>query len=122
MRSICCAIAVALALCASGRAEAQVVVRNVAPAWAPEPVAPAALGTYTYNASYSVPVTYSIPYSYYAAWPNWPARGYVGYGPTDIFAFYGQPYGRPYDLWTWPYMSSSYYGGYLARYYYPPVR
>jgi hypothetical protein len=58
-----------------------------------------------------------LPYSYYAAYP-YPARIYVGYGAYD-FPFYGQPYGYPYDKWTWPYMTSG-YGG-LARYYYPPV-
>jgi hypothetical protein len=63
---------------------------------------------------------YFIPtYSYYAAFP-YPARGYVGYGDND-FPFYGQPYGKPTDRWTWAYMSDPNYGV-LARYYYPPVR
>ena len=116
MRGFCCVIAFVLAISVSGRAEAQVMVRNVAPVWAPQGFAPVDVTTYTYSSAYSV------PYSYYAAWPNWPARGYVGYGPNDIFPYYGRPYGRVYDLWTWSYMSDSYYGGALARYYYPPVR
>ena len=62
---------------------------------------------------------YVPPYSYYAAWP-WPARVYVPYGPGDEFAFYGRPYGHPYDRWTWPYMSGGYSRS-LARYYYPPL-
>ena len=63
---------------------------------------------------------YGPPYRYYAALP-WAARGYVPYGPGDMFPFYGDPYGHPYDPWIWPYMSGGYYR-YLARYYYPPVR
>jgi hypothetical protein len=59
------------------------------------------------------------PYSYYAAWPG-PARGYVPYGPSDQFAFYGQPYGHAYDRWTWAYMGGGYNRS-LARYYYPPI-
>jgi hypothetical protein len=89
-------------------AEAQVLV------WSGAPSGPS--GSFTYSSAYVV------PYSYYAAWPNWPARGYVGYGESDIFPFYGRPYGRVYDKWTWNYMSDAYYGGVLARYYYPPVR
>lgn len=116
MKRLCCAFVLALIVWGSDRVEAQVLVRNVAPVWAPGGFAPADVGTFTYASGYSV------PYSYYAAWPNWPARGYVGYGPNDIFPYYGRPYGHPYDLWTWPYMSESYFGGALARYYYPPVR
>jgi len=62
---------------------------------------------------------YVPPYSYYAALPH-RARGYVSYGSND-FPFYGVPYGRPYDPWTWPYMSGGYNRG-LARYYDPPVK
>jgi hypothetical protein len=70
--------------------------------------------TVTYSSAY-IP-----PYSYYAAFP-FPARGYVGYGPSDQFPFYGNPYGYPYDRWTWANLSASPFGG-LARYYYAPVR
>lgn len=116
MRLIFCTLVAALALAAPGRADAQTFVRNVAPVWAPPGFAPA--DPVAYRAS----TVESVPYSYYAAWPNWPARGYVGYGQADIFPFYGHPYGRPYDPWTWPSLSESYYGGVLARYYYAPVR
>lgn len=60
-----------------------------------------------------------FPYSYYAAFPG-PARVYVPLNANDAFPFGGNPYGHPYDRWTW-----SYLGGYpesLVRYYYPPVR
>jgi hypothetical protein len=66
------------------------------------------------------PTSYVAPYSYWAVAPL-PARGYVGYGAYDA-PYYGRPYGSPSDRWSWPSMSSSYYGGVLARYYYPPVR
>jgi hypothetical protein len=102
------AVAVAaLCLTVAPEAPAQVVVSR---AWAPAPV----IGAPVYYSSIYVP-----PYSYYAALP-WPARGYVPYGPGDGFPFYGEPYGHPYDRWTWPYLSGGYYR-YLARYYYPPV-
>jgi len=55
--------------------------------------------------------------AYYAPRP----REYVGYGTADIFPYYGRYYGRPYDAWTWPYMSGAYQAG-MARYYYPPLR
>ena len=62
--------------------------------------------------------TFTPPYSYYAAFPTRP-RIYVGYG-DDSFPFQGQPYGQPYDRWSWTYMA----GGYspTARYFYPPLR
>lgn len=59
------------------------------------------------------------PYSYYVAYP-YPARTYSGYGSND-FVFTGKAYGRPYDPWTWPYLSAG-PGGPLSRYYYAPVR
>lgn len=62
---------------------------------------------------------YSPPYSYFAAYPL-PPRGYYGYGANDVFPFYGQPYGKPSDRWSWDAM-----GGSMAsrtRYFYPPVR
>ena len=71
-------------------------------------------GTVTYSSGYSVPT-----YSYYASYP-YPARQYVGFGQND-FPFYGKPYGRPYDPWTWSAMNEDPYES-LARYYYPPVR
>ncbi len=58
-------------------------------------------------------------YSYYVTAPNI-ARGYVAYGPSDTFPFYGQPYGRAYDAWTWDYMGSGMAN--RPRYFYPPVR
>ena len=120
MKPMFCTVAIAIAvLAAPGRADAQVFVRNVEPAWAPQGPVPVDPRTVRYTSGYS---GYTVPYSYYAAWPNWPARGYVGYGPNDIFPFYGRPYGHAYDLWTWPSLSESYYGGVLNRYYYPPVR
>lgn len=60
----------------------------------------------------------TYPYSYWAAWPG-PARGYVGYGASDGFAFYGSPYGHANDRWSWSSMSGQ---NVLSRYYYPPVR
>ena len=117
MRAICCAVVCLLGLAGAPRAVAQaVVVRNFAPVGGPMGLAPETLATVTYSSGYSV------PYSYYAAWPYWPARGYVGYGWNDIFPYYGRPYGHPYDLWTWPYMSETVYGGALARYFYPPLQ
>lgn len=104
---IAAAAVVALSLIVVPETSAQVVVSQ---SWASAPgtVAPA------FSSPASVP-----PYSYYAAFP-WPARGYVPYGPGDQFPFYGQPYGHPYDRWTWPYLGGG-YNRYLARYYYPPI-
>lgn len=120
MRAIFCAVAIAVAVhAAPSRVHAQTFVRNVEPTWAPTGFVPIDPATFRYTSGYT---GYTVPYSYYAAWPNWPARGYVGYGANDIFPFYGRPYGRPYDHWTWPSLSESYYGGVLARYYDPPVR
>jgi len=81
-------------------------------------VAPVGGGTYGYSSGYAGAPAYQ--YSYYAV-PNrvGPARGYVGFGQSD-FPFYGQPYGHPYDPWTWPYMANN--GRGLARYYDPPVK
>lgn len=98
----------ALTLGASLRAEAQGVV-------AVEPRAPLTwISVPTYYSSAYVP-----PYSYYAALPA-PARGYVPYGSQDQFPFYGNPYGHPYDPWTWSYIGGG-YQAYMARYFYPPV-
>jgi hypothetical protein len=75
----------------------------------------------TYSSYYSVPAAPTRMYSYsYYTRPPLPARTYVGYG-RDEFAFHGQPYGHPYDPWTWPMMTDSYANG-LARYYDPPVK
>jgi hypothetical protein len=78
-----------------------------------------AVATYA-NARYA-PAAQPYPYSYYAAYPN-PARGYVGYGASDAFPFYGQPYGHAYDKWTWAYLPGGGYQASLARYYDPPVK
>jgi len=104
---IIAAAVAALSLIVVPATTAQVVMSR---AWAPAPVGSAA--------RYGSPSP-NWPYSYYAAWP-WPARGYVPYGPGDQFPFYGQPYGHPYDRWTWPYMGGG-YNRYLARYDYPPI-
>lgn len=104
---IAAAAAAALWLAVVPEASAQVVVSR---AWTSAPV----IGGPVHDSSVSI-----RPYSYYAAFPR-PARGYVPYGPTDGFPFYGRPYGHPYDRWTWAYMGGGDYR-YLARYYYPPV-
>ncbi len=106
--SLTVAAVAALAMSLASVAEAQVVVSTT---WAPSTV----VAGPTYYSSAYVP-----PYSYYAALP-FPARGYVPYGSVDEYPFYGQPYGHPYDRWTWPYLSGG-YNAYLSRYYYPPVR
>jgi hypothetical protein len=62
---------------------------------------------------------YVPPYSYYAAIPPAPARIYVDYADSG-FNFYGRPYGRPNDRWSWQAMGSNQH--LLDRYYYPPVR
>ena len=49
-----------------------------------------------------------------------PARVYVSYGTNDLFPYGGQPYGHPYDRWTWSALSGP--DERLYRYYYPPVR
>ncbi len=61
----------------------------------------------------------TFPYSYYTAFPA-RAREYVPYGPNDSFPFYGNPYGKPYDRWTWDSMSLG--SNAMQRYYYPPLR
>lgn len=68
----------------------------------------------------SVNGTYVPPYSYTVVGHPYYARHYEGYG-NDDFPFYGRIYGRPYDAWSWPYLSGGYYNA-LARYYYPPVQ
>jgi hypothetical protein len=62
---------------------------------------------------------YVSPYSYYAAIPPAPARQYVDYAESG-FNFYGRPYGRPNDRWSWQALESNQH--LLDRYYYPPVR
>lgn len=44
-------------------------------------------------------------YSYYATPPGLFPRTYVPYGSHDEFPFYGRPYGRPTDRWSWSAMS-----------------
>jgi hypothetical protein len=41
-------------------------------------------------------------------------------GGGQDFPFSGRVYGRPYDLWTWPYMSSDPLAA-VSHYYYPPL-
>lgn len=68
------------------------------------------------------PSGYVPPYSYWASRGPYPARNYVGLGPTGDFAYYGRPYGHAYDAWTWANLDAPpYYGGQLNRYYYPPL-
>jgi hypothetical protein len=67
----------------------------------------------------TVGTTYVPPYSYYVVPNPYATRYYSGYGNND-FPFYGKPYGRPTDAWTWPYMSHGYYNQ-MARYYSPPL-
>lgn len=83
------------------------------------PPAVATFGTFAVATSPAVYVQRVVPpYSYFAAEPL-PAREYVsGFGANN-FPFYGQPYGHPYDRWSWGYLSGT---SRLDRYYYPPVR
>lgn len=74
---------------------------------------PVAYGTSAYG---NPPAVNPLGWPYGAYTP----RVYVGYGNDDIFAYRGRFYGKPYDPWTWEYMSGAYQAG-LARYYYPPV-
>lgn len=62
------------------------------------------------------PTSQPHPYSYYITFPE-PARTYVGLGEVDQFPFYGQPYGRPNDRWSWTGMMGNRAAG-LDRYYY----
>jgi hypothetical protein len=78
--------------------------------------------------SHRVAVAGTAPGGTVAGYPSTVARsgysvvapGYGGLGYND-FPFSGKFYGRPYDPWTWPYMSGAYGRG-LARYYDPPVK
>lgn len=63
--------------------------------------------------------TYIPPYSYTVVGHPYYARHYEGFGRDD-FPFYGRIYGRPYDAWSWTYLSGGYANA-LARYYYPPL-
>ena len=63
--------------------------------------------------------TYVPPYNYTVVGHPYYARHYEGFGRDD-FPFYGRIYGRPYDAWSWTYLSGGYYNA-LARYYYPPL-
>jgi hypothetical protein len=111
------AVAAVVMLAGGQSAEAQVVVTG---SGAPVTLTPGY--RYGYASLYAGgPIYYRSgyvpPYSYYVL-PSWvPSRIYIG--PPE-FPFFGQPYGHPYDRWTWTYTSSR-YGGALARYYYPPL-
>src|SRR5262249_52862408 len=98
---IAAAAVAALALAVAPEAPAQVIVSRP---WTSAPVV---------DGRVSSSPAYHWPYSYYAAWPG-PARSYVPYGPGDQFPFYGQPYGHPYDRWSWSYMRGG-YSRYVAR-------
>ncbi len=106
----------ALLACSEARAQYGVTGVGMAggPGFGSSPYAAPAYGAWEYPASGVVP---GMASSYYAPRP----RDYVGYGSADFFPYYGRYYGRPYDAWTWPYMSGAYQAG-LARYYYPPLR
>jgi hypothetical protein len=124
------ALAAAVLLATGGRVEAQVVrggsvvgARTFVGAGGPVALNPG-LATYTtlYGSSSSTTggtSGYIPPYSYYAAIPPAPARIYVDYGNSG-FNYYGRPYGRPNDRWSWEALGSS--QNLLDRYYYPPVR
>ena len=109
IRTLIAVSAVAALVAITSEADAQVV----GPPYPGYSVVP-----YGYGA-WANPGSVIRPYSYYAAPYPLPARSYVGYGAND-FPFLGRPYGHPYDLWTWPYLSRNPYGV-LARYYYPPL-
>ncbi len=105
MRTLIAGIVVAAAVAASAReAGAQGIVGGGGYAGAPVVVGAPVLGS-SIVAPYAD--AYVPPYSYYAALPL-PARQYVGLGASagsyNDFPFHGQPYGHPYDAWTWPYI------------------
>jgi hypothetical protein len=57
------------------------------------------------------PASYARPLvptsSYYIPRYPLPPRIYLGYGANDVFPYSGQPYGYPYDPWTWPSLVSN---------------
>jgi hypothetical protein len=108
----------------ASRADAQVVITRGYSVVRPAPVAVAptlvpSVATYGVISRPTVGTSYIPPYSYYVVPNPYPKRYYSGYGNND-FPFYGRPYGRPYDAWTWPYLSGGYDKG-MARYFYPPL-
>ncbi|MEW4570423.1 hypothetical protein AB1L88_21365 [Tautonia sp. JC769] len=109
------AAAATLAVPGSSRAQAPGLAAPGSPVVISSPAVPGP----TAPGAIAVDPGMTFPYSYSAAFPN-RARQYVPYGPTDVFPFYGTPYGRPYDRWTWASMTGP--PGALQRYYYPPVR
>jgi hypothetical protein len=112
-RSLALALLVGLGAGASESRGQQIVGNGAPPAWAPPVVIePAGWG-------FAGAVAGPFPYSYPAAYPL-RARAYVPYGNADAFAFHGDPYGRPYDRWSWSSLSGA--ASQPARYYYPPVR
>jgi hypothetical protein len=110
MKTTIAVLAFAVISTIASDADAQVIFPSGPPPGMPSAVSPADAPAYVPPYSYSVAYQRSLP-----------ARIYVGYG-DDLFPFYGRPYGKPTDAWSWSAMSSSPYGGTLARYYYPPVR
>jgi hypothetical protein len=98
------AMALAASILVVSEVRAQSIIATV-----PTPGMSGSAGTANAGFSQGTPPTGYLPYSYYAALP-FRARGYVGYGFND-FPFYGQPYGRPTDTWSWQSMSRSYYAG-----------
>ena len=105
-------------------ADGQYVARRGYSVVAPAPVVVAptlvpSVATYAVVPRPTVGSTYVPPYSYYVVPNPYAKRHYSGYGAND-FPFYGRPYGRPYDAWSWPYLSHGYDNA-MARYYYPPL-
>ncbi len=111
-------------LLGASRADAQYLTRRGYSVVTPAPVVSPptylpSVATYAVVPRPTIGTTYVPPYSYYVVPNPYASRHYSGYGTND-FPFYGRPYGRPYDAFTWPYLSHGYYNG-MARYYYPPL-
>lgn len=117
--------ALGLILLAGSESEAQVVIGAISPG-SPHAPASATFGrAYVPPAATPTNVDGSFPgrltfYSYFAVPDGLPARLYAGLGTSDQFPYYGQPYGNPYDRWSWSNMTG-FPPNRLVRYYYPPV-
>jgi hypothetical protein len=103
----------------ASRADAQYVISRGYSVVSPAPTYVPSVATFAVIPRPTVGTTYIPPYSYYVVANPYAKRYYSGYGTND-FPFYGRPYGRPYDAWTWPYLSHGYYNA-MAHYYYPPL-